>query len=136
MNQAISIVSYDSCLVYQHKDIKEIKRNLNKNFSDDCDWFVDNKLSIHFEGDKTKCILFGTKYRLKSVVLILKVSSLNIKFSEIHIKQYHTVTYLDCSLVETLSEEPMALKIIIDSDFYIEKTGSCLRLFADCFRIL
>ena len=38
----------DSCLVYQHKDVKEIGRNLNKNFSNVCDWFVDNKLSIHF----------------------------------------------------------------------------------------
>ena len=27
----------DFCLVYQHKDVKEIERNLNKNFSDVCD---------------------------------------------------------------------------------------------------
>ena len=32
----------DSCLVYQHKDMKEIERNLNKNSSNVCDWFVDN----------------------------------------------------------------------------------------------
>ena len=52
----------DSCLVYQHKDVKEIDRNLNKNFSNVCDWFVDNKLSIHFGEEKTKCILFDTKH--------------------------------------------------------------------------
>ena len=55
----------DSCSVYQHKDVKEIERNLNKNFSNVCDWFVDNKLSINFGEEKTKCILFGTKHRLK-----------------------------------------------------------------------
>ena len=57
----------DSCLVYQHKDAKEIEGNLNNNFSDVCDRLVDNKLSIHFGEDKTKCILFGTKHRLNKV---------------------------------------------------------------------
>ena len=41
----------DSCLVYQHHDSSKIEQNLNKNFSNICDWFVDNKLSIHF-GEK------------------------------------------------------------------------------------
>ena len=67
-----------------------------------------------------------------------KVSSLEIKYGELHIKQYHTVTYLGCLLDETLSGESMASKVIKtkligDSDFYIEKTGSCLWLFIDCF---
>ena len=97
--------------------MKEIERNLNKNFSGVCDWFVHNKLSIHLGEGKTKYILFGTKCRLN------KVSSLDIKYGEIHIKQYHTVTYLGCLLDETLSGDV----------FYIEKTGSCLRLFVDCF---
>ena len=44
----------DSCLVHQHKDVQEIQNN---NFSDACNRFVDNKLSIHFEENKTKCIL-------------------------------------------------------------------------------
>ena len=87
----------DSCLVYQHKDVKEIERNVNKNLPNVCHWFVDNKLSIHFGEDKTKCILFGTKHRLN------KVKSLEIKYREILIKQYHTVTYLGCLLDETLS---------------------------------
>ena len=86
----------DSCLVYQHV----------KDFSDVCDWFVDNKLSIHLAEDKTKCILFDTKYRLN------KVSSLDIEHGEIHIKQYHTVTYLGYLLDETLSGESTALKVI------------------------
>ena len=109
MKQAVDcdlfLYANDSCLV-QHKDVKEIERKLNKNFSDVCYWFVDNKLSIHFGEDKAKCMLFGTKHRLN------KVSSLDIKYSEIYIKQYHTVTYLGCSLDETLSRESMALKVI------------------------
>ena len=37
----------DSGLVCQHKDINETEKQLNVDFSNKCDWFVDNKLSIH-----------------------------------------------------------------------------------------
>ena len=40
----------DTCLLFQHKDLERIKKELTKNFSNICDWFVDNKLSIHFLG--------------------------------------------------------------------------------------
>ena len=110
MKQAVDcdlfLYADDSCLVYQHKDVSKIEQNLNKNFSNICDWFVDNKLSIHFGEDKTKCILFGTKQKLN------KTGSLNIKHGTIQIKQYHTVTYLGCALDENLSGETMALKVI------------------------
>ena len=43
----------DTCLLFQHKDLERIKEELTKNFSNICDWFVDNKLSIHFGEDKT-----------------------------------------------------------------------------------
>ena len=39
----------DTCLIFQHKDFTEIESALNKNFSILCDWFVDNKSSIHFD---------------------------------------------------------------------------------------
>ena len=48
----------DACLLFQHKDLERIKEELTKNFSNICDWFVDNKLSIHFVEDKTKSIPF------------------------------------------------------------------------------
>ena len=51
----------DSCLVYQHIAMQETERNLNKNFSDVCDWFVNYKLTLSFGEHKTKCILFDTK---------------------------------------------------------------------------
>ena len=94
------------CLVYQHKDVSKTEQNLNKNFSSICDWFVDNKLSIHFGEDKTKCILFGTKQKLN------KTGSLNIRHGTIQIKQYHTVTYLGCALDENHSGESIAFKVI------------------------
>ena len=61
-------------------------------------------MSIHYGEDKTKCILFGTKHRL------MKVGGLGIRLGEIHIKQYHVVTYLGCSLEETFSWQPISLK--------------------------
>ena len=54
----------DTCLIFQHSDINEIEIQLNKNFSLICDWFVDNKLSIHFGEDKTKSILFSSKIKI------------------------------------------------------------------------
>ena len=79
MKQAVNCYLFlyadDSCLVYQHNDVSKIEQNLNKNFSDICDWFVDNKLSIHFGEDKTKCIIYGTKQKLD------KTGGLDIKYS-------------------------------------------------------
>ena len=92
----------DSCLVYQHKDAKAIDTKLNKIFSSVCDWFVGNKLSIKFWENKTKCILFGTKKRLK------QDNNLDVSYGTVHIKQYHTVTYPGCVLNENLSGQPMA----------------------------
>ena len=77
----------DTCLIFQHNDITEIETALNKNFSMLCNWFVDNKLSIHFGEDKTKSILFGNKYKIQ------KSKPPNIQYNDIKIKQYSKVTY-------------------------------------------
>ena len=58
----------DSCLMYQHDDIAEIEKMLNKDFENNCDWFIDNKVSIHFGDDKIKSILFVSKQGLKMFV--------------------------------------------------------------------
>ena len=47
----------DSCILYQHKDVLQIENRLNEDFENLCDWFFDNKLSVHFGEDKTKFIL-------------------------------------------------------------------------------
>ena len=39
-------------LVFQSNIVKEIGKQLNEYFANICDWFVDNKLSIHFGEDK------------------------------------------------------------------------------------
>ena len=57
----------DSGLTFQHKDVHTIEHQLNKDFANLCEWFVDNKLSIHLGEEKTKCILFGSKLKLKTL---------------------------------------------------------------------
>ena len=42
---------------YIHNDVTEIKNAFNKEFANMYEWFVDNKLSIHFSERKTRCIL-------------------------------------------------------------------------------
>ena len=95
-----------SCILYQHKDVVQIEKQLNEDFENLYDWFVDNKLSIHFGEDKTKFILFASKRRAKNI------RQLNIKYKDINIKQHSEVTYLGCVLDEMMSGEPMALKVI------------------------
>ena len=115
--------------MYQHRDAKAIDTKLNKNFSSICDWSVNNKLSIHFGEDKTKCVLFGTKKQLK------QDNNLDIRYSTVHIKQYHTVAYLGCVLDENMSGEPMALQVINKINtrlrFLYRKIDFCLNHFID-----
>ena len=110
MSQAVKcnifLYADDTCLVCQHKDINEIEKQLNKDFESICDWFVDNKLSIHFGDDKTKSTLFATKFKIK------KVRKLNIKYGDIQNKQQSKVKYLGCMLDETMSGEAMVLSVV------------------------
>ena len=101
----------DCCLVFQGKNVIEIEKQLNEDFTNICEWFVDNRLSIHFGEDKTKSILFASKRKIK------RVPKLKIKYKNIQIKQHSKVTYLGCILDKTMSGESMALKVInkIDS---------------------
>ena len=94
-------------MLFQHKDLERVKEELTNNFSNICDWFVDNKLSIYFGEDKTKSILFSTKNRK------WKIGTFDIQHGDVKIKQYSKVTYLGCELDESLSGEVMALKVII-----------------------
>ena len=93
----------DTCIFYQHEDVKKIENVLNKEFSSLCQWFIDNKLSIHFGEDKTKSILFSKTSGLKEI---------NISFAGHSIKQHETVEYLGCQLDSKLSGEAMASKVL------------------------
>ena len=52
-----------------------------------------------------KLILFASKQRAKNI------RKLNIRYKEINMKQQVQVTYLGCVLDESMSGEPMALKV-------------------------
>ena len=80
-------------MLFQHKGLEHLKEALNINFSNRCDWFADNKLSIHFKEEKTKSILFSTINRKRKIV------TSNIQYDDVKIKQYSKLTYLGCELV-------------------------------------
>ena len=87
--------------------VKTIEGKLNNDFNTLCDWFVDNKLSIHFGEDKTKTILFSPKNLRKRDEPIV------IKRHDVTLKQFFsTVEYLGCLLDETLSDQEMAIKVL------------------------
>ena len=85
------------------QNVKKIEHVLNKEFSSLCQWFIDNKLSIHFGEDKTKSILFSKTRGLREI---------NISFAGHSIKEHETVKYLCCELDSKLSGEAMASKIL------------------------
>ena len=70
----------DTYIVFPRKSAIEIKEQLIRDFSSSRDWFVDDKLSIHFGQDKTKSILFSTKHKLRNA------RYLNIVYNGIEIK--------------------------------------------------
>ena len=61
-------------------DVEEIGKQLNKDFEIVCDCFVDNKLSIHFDEEKTKSILLASDCKIKSA------RKLDMKYKDIKIK--------------------------------------------------
>ena len=73
MSQAVKcdlfLYADDSCIVCQHKDINEIQKNLNEDFSN----------SIHFGEDKTKSIFFASKFKRKNVKKYADIQK-NIKY--------------------------------------------------------
>ena len=70
----------DTCLACQHNDISKIENQLSEDFCNICDWFVDKKLSIHFGEDKTKSVLFASKFKRKNI------KKLHIKYGDIQTK--------------------------------------------------
>ena len=106
VNSDLLLYADDTCPIYTGKDINTIEEQLNTDFSSLCDWFVDNKLSVHFGEGKTKSILFGTKRQLKNQ------RDLDLRYGDIEIKQHSKVTYLGCILDNDLSGESMATKVL------------------------
>ena len=51
----------ETCLIYKGKDTKTIEEQLNRDFNSLCEWFIDNKLSIHFGEEKRNLFYLGQK---------------------------------------------------------------------------
>ena len=96
----------DTCLMYVGKDINMIEEQLNTDLSSLCDWFIDNKLSVHFGEEKTRSILFGTKRQQKNQ------RDFDLRYGDIEIKQHSKVTCLGCILDNDLSGESMGTKVL------------------------
>ena len=106
VNCDLFLYADDTCLFFQGKNVKDIEKQLNEDYANICDSFVDNKLSTHFGEDKTKSILFASKRKIK------KLQKLEIIYNNIRIKQHSRVTYLGCILEETMPGESMVNKVI------------------------
>ena len=74
---------------------------MNKEFANVCDWLVNNKPSIHFGEDKTRCIPFSRDRNLPER---------NKTYNNNRIKQYRMVEYLGYCLDANLSGESMPMK--------------------------
>ena len=103
VQSSLFLYADDTCLVYSNKNTSLVEERLNIDFNSLCDWFEDNKLSIHFGEDKTKSILFS-KRRKKEYI--------HINRGDTPIVQHTNVTYLGCLLDEDLSGESMANKVL------------------------
>ena len=86
--------------------LKKLKKKINGDLTNTCEWFVDNKLSIHFGKDTTKFTLFTSTRKIK------KAPKLNITDRNIHIKQHSNATYVGCILDAKNVRESIFLKLI------------------------
>ena len=102
----IRLYADDTCISFKNKHVNIINEKLYQDFNTLCDWFLDNKLSIHFGEEKTKTILFSPKNLSKSAEPLI------VKRNDVTLKQYSSVEYLGCLLDNTLSGEDMAVKVL------------------------
>ena len=87
VDSEILLYTNDSCLFFQRNDIKAREEHLNRDFSNLIHLFVDNKLSVHFDEDKTKSIFFSSKQ-------IKEIGQIEISYKSVKIN-----SFLDLSLM-------------------------------------
>ena len=93
----------EACLVFQNKIVKNIEEQLNEDFANICDWYVE---IIQFGEGKTQSILFASKRKN------IKLEKLEIIYNNIQIMQHSRVAFPCYILKETMSGESMAHKLI------------------------
>ena len=127
MSDVGSYLYADDTCIYQHKDVKKMENVLNKEFSSLYQWFVNNKLSIHFGENKTKSILFPKTRSLKEI---------NISFACHSIRQHESVEYVGCQLDSKLSREAMASKVLKKLNVKLKFLYRQSRYVTPAYRIL
>ena len=83
--------------------IRILKRVLNKEFSSLCEWFINNKWSVHSGNDKTKTVFFLSN-EMPPI--------LNILYGDYSLKQHHTVEYLGSNLDSNLNGQSMPRRVL------------------------
>ena len=103
--QALAPTLYadDTCVFYQHEDVKKFENVSNKEFSSLYQWLIDNKLSIHVRENKTKSMLFSKTKSLREI---------NMSFADHSIKQHEKVEYVGFQLDFKLIGEAKSLKFL------------------------
>ena len=48
VNSELLLYADYTCLIYMGENIQKIEEQLNSDFTSLCEWFIDNKLSVHF----------------------------------------------------------------------------------------
>lgn len=68
------------CLVFPRKNVENMGKQFNEDFTSMCNGFVENKLSTHLGEDKIKSIFFTSRCRIKSLLnLCLFYNNIQIK---------------------------------------------------------
>ena len=108
-NKIFLIYAGDKSLVCQHKDISKIENQLNEDFCSICDWFVDNNLSMHFSENKTKSILFASKFKRKNI------KKLHIKYGDYKLNSILRSSTWDAYWMKQCVNNAMVLHVVNNS---------------------
>ena len=57
----------------QNRIVEEIEKQLNEDFESIWDWFIDNKLHIHFGEDKTESIFITNRRKIECMKTKYKI---------------------------------------------------------------
>ena len=76
-----TLIYDDADHIFFNTDVSEIGKWLLKDITNLCDQFVDNRLSVPSGQEKTKSILFSTKFKVKNAKTI-KIASHVIKIKQ------------------------------------------------------
>ena len=111
----LRVYADDTCFLFSDENVSSIEKHLNVDFNSLCEWFIDNKLSIHLGEEKTKYIL--CKKGKKRYLALFE--------------------YLGCLLDEKMSGESIAKghykKLIEKQIFFVGRIGTYHTIYKECY---